>query len=188
MCQKGTRAVALLAALSSVLLTASCAMMTRKSTQRIPVTSYPSGATVSVDGQSLGTTPVGLRLSRRRTSHVIRIESPGYKPLEIRVVRKAWGGALIGNLLLGLVPGTIPATVYSLAHDGQGFEGIWILSAAGFGAMFTLFDNISGAASNFEPKELNVALTKADGTCLIDTLFIDPDALRNIKWIRVRGD
>jgi hypothetical protein len=33
-----------------------------------------------------------------------------------------------------------------------------------------------------------VKLTKADGSPLIDTLVVDADALRHIKWIRVHRD
>jgi len=180
--------LALLVTLSSVFLASSCAMMTRKSTQRIPVTSYPAGATVSVNGQRQGVTPMGLYLSRKRVNQVIRIESPGYNPFEIRLMKKTWGGAFIGNILLGLLPGFVPAAAYSLSHDGRGAEGIWVLSAAGFGAIFTIFDSLSGAANTIEPKALTVTLTKADGTPRVDTLLIDADVLQDIKWIRVRKD
>jgi hypothetical protein len=178
----------LLVSLSSIFLATNCAMMTRKSTQRIPVTPYPAGATVSVDGQLKGVTPIGLHLSRKRTNQVIRIESPGYNPFEIRLMKKTWGGAFIGNILLGLLPGFVPAAAYSLSHDGRGVEGIWVLSAAGFGAIFTMFDSLGGAANTIEPKELTVALTKSYGTARVDTLLIEADDLQNIKWIRVRRD
>jgi hypothetical protein len=177
-----------LAALSGVLLASSCAMMTRKSTLRIPVTSYPAGATVSVDGQLKGVTPIGLHLSRKRPNLVIRIEYPGYHPVEIRTMKKTWGGAFIGNILLGLLPGCVPAAAYSLSHDGRGAEVIWVLSAAGFGAIFTAFDNLSGAANTIEPMELTVTLKRSDGTDRVETVLIDADDVRNIKWIRVRRD
>ena len=178
----------LLVTLSCVFLASSCAMMTRKSAQRIPVTSYPARATVSVNGQPQGVTPLELNLSRKRPNQVIRIESPGYDPFEIRLMKKTWGGSFIGNILLGLLPGIVPAAAYSLSHEGKGVEGIWVLSAAGFGAIFTLFDSASGAANTIVPKEITVTLTKADGSPRVDTLLIDADGLQDIKWIRVRRD
>lgn len=152
------------------------------------MTSYPAGATVSINGRPQGVTPIGLHLSRRTPPVVIRIESPGYKPFEIRLVKRTWGGAFIGNLLLGLLPGFVPAAAYSLSHDGKGYEGIWVLSAAGFGAVFTIFDNLSGAANTLEPKELTVTLMRSDGTARIDTLLLDADDIRRVKWIRVQRD
>lgn len=178
----------ILAILLSISLNTDCAMMTRGNTQRIPVTSFPAGATVSVNGRPQGTTPIGLHLTRKRTTQVVRIESPGYNPVEIRLMKKAWGGAFIGNILLGLLPGLVPAAAYSLAHDGRGVEGIWVLSAAGFGAIFTIFDSLSGAANTIEPRELTVVLTKSDGAAYVDTVLINAEDLRNIKWIRVRRE
>jgi hypothetical protein len=64
---------------------------------------------------------------------------------------------------------------------------IWGLSAAAFGGVFTLIDTGGGGKGyNLSPKDLTVTLTKADGTPRVDTLLVDPDELRNVKWIRVR--
>jgi hypothetical protein len=53
--------------------------------QRIPVTSAPAGATIALNGAALGVTPVEIRLDRKQKNQVIRIELPGYNPVEIRV-------------------------------------------------------------------------------------------------------
>ena len=63
--QKTTN-VLLLIPLASLLLNPSCATITRRTEQRIPVTSAPAGATVSVNGVKRGVTPLELRLSRER--------------------------------------------------------------------------------------------------------------------------
>ena len=70
--------------LFSILLAPDCATITRRSKQRIPVTSDPMGATVIVNGVQQGVTPLEIRLARKEKGQVIRIESPGYNPIEIR--------------------------------------------------------------------------------------------------------
>jgi hypothetical protein len=174
--------------LMSLLLSPGCATVTRTGEQRIPVTSAPAGATVFVNGQRQGVTPVSLWLVRKKKNQVIRIEYPGYNPIEIRPKRRPAGAPFLGNLLLGLIPAIVPASLHSLAHDGEGVMLIWTLYAAAFGALFTAFDSGSGAINDFEPKELTVTLTKADGPPRVDIMLVDADDLRNIKWIRVRRD
>jgi hypothetical protein len=64
--------------LMSVVLAPNCATIIQRSSQRIPVTSSPVGAAVTVDGQKQGVTPLDIYLSRQEKGQVIRIESPGY--------------------------------------------------------------------------------------------------------------
>jgi hypothetical protein len=163
-------------------------MVTRIPEQGIPITSTPQGATVYINGVRKGATPLTLWLKRRQKGQVIRIESPGYRPVEIRLIKMTSGAPLMGNLLLGLVPGVVPAIRHSLANDGKGFYTIWVLSAAAFGAIFMALDGISGAISEFEPKEIVVRLKKADGPPRVDTIFLDADEFKNVKWIRVHRD
>jgi hypothetical protein len=179
--------VALLVTLTGVFLAPSCAMMSRSPEQGIPITSTPSRATVVVNGVRKGVTPLTIWLKRKQKGQVIRIESPGYDPVEIRVGKKISGAPLLGNLLLGLIPGIWPTAMYSLAHEG-GAGPIWIMSAAAFGAFFTALDGISGAINEFEPKEIIVRLKKADGPPRVDTILLDADELKNVKWIRVALD
>ncbi len=100
--------------LTSVLLAPNCATLTRRRTQRIPVTSSPVGATVIVNGQQQGVTPLEIQMVRKKKGQVIRIESPGYNPVEIRPQRKMSVGPIIGNVLLGLIPGIGGAYIYVL--------------------------------------------------------------------------
>lgn len=179
----------LAAAFAGAVLTAGCGMITKgESTQRIPVTSVPMGARVIVNGVGYGETPLVLELSKRAKGRVIRIESSGYVPVEIRLTKKASRATFFPNLAFGLLPGVVPASVYSLAHDGRGFIAVWILSAAAFGAIFTAVDNASGAVSEFAPKEITVTLKKAAGPPRVETMSIDAADFRKVRWIRVLKD
>jgi len=181
--------------LTSVLLAPNCATLTRRRTQRIPVTSSPVGATVIVNGQQQGVTPLEIQLVRKNKGQVIRIESPGYHPVEIRMQRKRSAGPIIGNFFLGLIPGIGGAYIYALATTRCQSESAydtemmlsWLLGAAAFGGLFTLIDS---GHKGFElaPKELAVTLAKADGAPRVDTILIDADDFYNIKWIRVHRD
>jgi hypothetical protein len=178
--------------LSSVLLAADCATITRRSKQRIPVTSHPVGATVMVNGVQQGVTPLVLRLPRKEKGQVIRIESPGYKPVEIRPKRKMSGGPMAGNFALGLMPGAVLAMGYGMEHDEDENADmmsmlIWMLSAAAFGGLFTAVDS-GGKGYELEPRELTVTLTKAEGPPRVETIVIEAGDFQAIKWIRVRRD
>lgn len=178
----------MLASILAIVLTAAdCATLTRRTTQEIPVTSSPAGAAVIVNGVRQGVTPVELKLHRKLKGQTIRIESPGYNPVEIRLVRRISAGPFLGNLLLGLIPGILPAGAWSVAHDGQGAEMVWFFSAAAFGALFTAGD-AGGAGYELAPSVLVITMTKSDGTPRVDTLPVGADGLRNVVWIRVHKE
>ena len=181
----------LILTLTSLLLSPGCATLTRKKTQRVPVTSAPVGATVIVNGIEQGVTPLELRLGRKTKGQVIRIESPGYAPLEIRPIGKMSGGPILRNFLLALIPGAVPAFWWGYTQEDEEITGtgwlIWGLSTAAIGGIFTAIDS-GGAGYELEPKELTVTLTKADGTPRVDTIVIEAEDFENIKWIRVHRD
>jgi len=178
----------LLLTLTSVLLTPNCATLTQKSTQRIPVTSAPAGATVSVNGVRKGVTPLKIRLARKEKGQVIRIESPGYNPMEIRI-RRTVASLLIGDVLLGGAAGFMIGWSIFEADDETGDYGtvIWTTIAATICSFFFI-DMAIGAGFELNPSDLNVTLTKADGPPRVDTMLVDADDFRNVKWIRVRRD
>ena len=191
---KRDTALFLFVTLTSVVITPGCATINRERTQRIPVTSSPMGATVSVNGQQQGVTPLEIQLVRKNKGQVIRIESPGYNPVEIRPRRKTSVGPIIGNYLLGLIPALVPTTLWSVANDDVSYGPpiallIWTLGAAAFGGIFMSFD-LGGPGKGYElmPTELTVTLTKADGLPRVDTVVLDAEDLQNIRWIRVRRD
>ena len=178
--------------LSSILLTPDCATITRRSKQRIPVTSDLVGATVIVNGVQQGVTPLEIRLGRKEKGQVIRIESPGYNPFEIRLHRRMSGGPIAGNVLIGLIPGVVPSVAYNMEHDEDENVStmsylIWMLSAAACGAVLTAIDS-GGSGYELNPRDLTVTLSKADGALRVDTMFLNPDEFPNVKWIRVHRD
>jgi hypothetical protein len=182
--------------LMGVLLSPNCATLTRRSTQRIPVTSDPVGAKVSVNGIQQGMTPLELRLARKEKGPVIRIEYPGYNPVEIRAKRKMSGRATLGNFLLGAASGLPITFAWMMYYDEEqtlGKDlGIELLCTAAIGGLFMIFDYtpITPYTKGFEfsPKEVNVNLTKADGMPRVETIFLDAAELQNIKWIRIHRD
>jgi hypothetical protein len=185
---RGNAAQFLILALASVLLSPGCATLTRSRQQRVFVTSAPLGAAVTVNGVEKGVTPLMMKLDRRLRHPVIRIESPGYNPVEIRPIRRPSGTHFFSNILVGLIPAIVPAGVYSLAHDGEGAMMVWILSAAAFGGLFTAVDSGTGTIYDFRPTEITVILKKADGPPRVDTILIDADDFQNVKWLRVHRD
>jgi len=178
-------ALLLILPLASVLLSPGCATLMWKRTQRIPVTSSPVGATVSVNGIQEGTTPLEIRLVRREKGQVICIEAPGYNPFEIRTQRNISFKTIYGNIVL--VAGM--AAFESGIDMGFGEKKrVSILDIAGTAALFIFIDAISKKGHEFEPTALTVTLTKADGPPRIETRYVDADDFPNIKWIRVRRD
>jgi len=180
--------LALLAILSSVLLSSSCATIMRGSRQWIPVTSSPARATVSINGVQKGATPLGIRLARNKKNQVIRIESPGYNPFEIRVERHVSVLPEFGNALMVWLIGSTAAWI-AFMHDEAANDQViyWIGIPVGIVGL-CLIDVVSGGVYSFYPTEITVTLTKAYGTPRVDTLLIDADDLQNIKWIRIYGD
>ena len=86
---------------SSVFFFQNCATIIRGTSQKIPVTSNPTGAKIIVDGEEMGYAPLNLKLKRKK-SHVIRIEKQGYNPLEIRTTRKTSAGlSVFANIFWG---------------------------------------------------------------------------------------
>jgi len=86
---------------TSIFLFQNCATIFLTKHQKIPVTSRPSGAIVIVDGEKTGFTPMNLKLIKKK-KHTIRIEMPGYQPLEIRLTsRKQVVDTILSNFILG---------------------------------------------------------------------------------------
>jgi hypothetical protein len=169
----------------------------RQKTQRIPVTSSPVGATISVNGQQQGVTPLEVRLARKERDQVIRIETAGYNPYEIRVKRGISPWRVLMDVVLGAASGVGAAFLYAVitdepwvSTDPDAFESEKVLVLAIPVAIigFHLLDLASGKIYTLKPTELIVTLKKADGTPRVETMFIDAEDFQNIKWIRVWKD
>lgn len=168
-------------------LSVGCATLGRQTSQKVPVTSTPTGATVRVDGKIRGATPLTLTVSRRQKDHVIKIESPGYNPFEIRMKRSHSSRFVTRDLSLGLLLGFLGGAFFSAGSHGDSSINLLIGPAAAMGT-FLLIDLASGAAYDLAPVELTVTLTKAQGTPRVEVLEIGAAEARRLKWIRVLLD
>ena len=183
------------AILVSALLCPGCATFMERRTQQIPVTSTPVGATVSLNGRPQGVTPLVISVARKVKDQVLRIESPGYNPLEIRVKRRVSAGKLIMDVVLGAASGLGAALLYAaitrepwVTTEPDAFDSEDVLTiAVPLGIIgFPIAGLASGKLYSLSPAELTVTLTKAEGSVRVDTILVDPAELQNVKWIRVR--
>lgn len=99
-----------------------CATIMHGTTQEIPILSAPAGAEVSVDGASVGRTPLSIRLQRKQ-AHQVRIEAAGYQPYQATVDRHvsgwAWGNAFLSvGALVGVPVDLSTGALYNLDPDG----------------------------------------------------------------------
>lgn len=76
-----------------------CATIINGTSQKIQVTSSPSGATVQVDGKARYETPVKLRLERR-IDHTLVFTKEGYDSHTVKIMHVI-SEAVAGNTLLG---------------------------------------------------------------------------------------
>lgn len=76
-----------------------CATIINGTTQKIPISSVPTGAKVTVDQSTGYTTPTVLDLSRKR-NHTLQVSLGGYNT-EVITLQSVMSGAVMGNLVLG---------------------------------------------------------------------------------------
>ena len=177
---------------ASVFLLQNCATIVHRTTQRIAVTATfiggMGGAKVFVNGKLVGTTPLMLKLAKKRPA-VIRIEKDGYNSSEIRIKRdRSFSGSVImGNLLLGPLVGFGLAQWLSRDHDWDDHMARRMLLIAVIStAAFIGVDSASGAGYSLSPEALDVVLTRVNGTPRADMVEIDAARLRDVKWLRIR--
>jgi hypothetical protein len=90
--------------------------------QPVRFASTPRGATVYVDDNPIGQTPISARLTRKDEHHV-RIEHDGYKPYQ-KTIGSGFNEWMLGNVILGglvgigvdLLSGTNPALDTNNVH------------------------------------------------------------------------
>jgi len=116
---KLNRKFQILAILAMPFLFSGCASIMHGTTQQIGVSSSPSGAKVTVNGQQKGKTPVILDL-KRGDNHVLKIELDGYLPYETTLTKKVsgwvWGNVVAGGLI-GLAVDAISGGLYNLTPE-----------------------------------------------------------------------
>lgn len=96
-----------------------CGSIVHGTTQQVSLSSSPMGASITVNGRPLGTTPAAVDL-QRKDSHVIRIELDGYQPYEVALTRSVsgwvWGNIVFGGLL-GLAIDARTGGLYKLSPE-----------------------------------------------------------------------
>jgi len=172
-----------------------CAYSTKP--QSIPVTSNPVGARIIADGQDSGTTPLTLSL-KRNADHKIRIEKPGYNPVDILLVSKSRSaGQKIAHVGVGLlliasiviIGGLIGDEIDS--QDGESCQmeglqnGMLIGAVAGTALVLLASSRLSNAW--LMPFVLKVALreTQPSSQARTNVIVLDRDQLKEIRWIRI---
>ena len=107
------------AASLAALLVGACASIMHGTHQDVGISSNPTAAHVTVDGQQTGSTPIVAHLTRK-DNHIVRIELPGYKPYEATLTREVsgwvWGNIVFGGLI-GLAVDAINGGMYKLTPE-----------------------------------------------------------------------
>jgi PEGA domain-containing protein len=100
-------------------IVAACATIMHGTSQQVGINSQPAGATVVVDSQTIGTTPVAAKLARKR-SHHITLTMPGYQSFEMVTTRKTsgwvWGNIVFGGLI-GLIVDASTGGLYDVRPE-----------------------------------------------------------------------
>lgn len=90
------------------LLMLGCATLFNSGTKDVSLNSDPSGATVLVDGNRRGTTPMTLELDNN-SSHTVTFEMEGRESITCEIGTSVGAGWVILDVLGGIVPVVIDA-------------------------------------------------------------------------------
>lgn len=113
--RKASRFV-ILAALTSL---TGCASIIHGTQQDVGLSSSPTSAKVTVNGRTLGQTPVVAKLARK-DNHVVKFELDGYAPTEMTLTRGVsgwvWGNIVFGGVI-GLAVDAMTGGLYKLTPE-----------------------------------------------------------------------
>ncbi|MBE9048564.1 PEGA domain-containing protein [Pleurocapsales cyanobacterium LEGE 10410] len=102
-----------------LLFTQACGTIIHGTTQEVGISSSPSNASVTINGQNHGNTPMIIDL-KRKDSHMVKIELDGYQPYETNLTRSTsgwvWGNIVFGGLI-GLVVDASAGGMYKLSPE-----------------------------------------------------------------------
>ena len=118
-CLRATRRLRAPFLIGASALLASCASIIHGTQQDIGISSSPTGAAVTIDSATHGTTPIVAKLTRK-DNHIVRIELAGYQPYETTVTHSVsgwvWGNIVFGGLI-GLAVDAISGGLYKLTPE-----------------------------------------------------------------------
>ena len=97
------KAIVSVLTMSAMLFSQGCASIINGTTQKVAIASQPVGATVTIDDQLYGITPVIAKL-KRGSEHTVVIEVPGYEQAKFTLTKKI-SGWVFGNILIGGIIG-----------------------------------------------------------------------------------
>ncbi len=104
----------------ALLVATGCATIVHGTNQQVSISSTPSGASVRVNGQYYGVTPLVLNL-RRKEIHIVQMTKEGYQDYEITLERaiSAWtvGNAAFGDGLIFAALDGMDGAFYRLHPD-----------------------------------------------------------------------
>lgn len=132
------------ALIAGIALLTGCASIMHGTSQKIGISSSPTGANVIVDNMPRGTTPVFVDL-KRDSEHIVTIQMPGYEKAQLTITKSVsgwvWGNIVFGGLI-GLAVDAISGGLYSLSpeqvnaelHKGSASasyykEGVFVVAA-----------------------------------------------------------
>jgi len=96
-----------------------CATIMHGTSQEIGIQSRPTGATVTINNQEYGKTPVVAKLSRK-DNHTVHLTLDGYQPFDATITRSTsgcvWGNIVFGGLI-GLAVDAISGGLYKLSPE-----------------------------------------------------------------------
>lgn len=105
--------------LSAAFITAGCASIMHGTTQKVGISSSPTGASVSIDNKTYGSTPLFADL-KRGSEHIVSIEMPGYEKSQLTITKSVsgwvWGNIIFGGLI-GLGVDAISGGLYNLSPE-----------------------------------------------------------------------
>lgn len=105
--------------ITNALLLSSCATIMHGTHQNIGIASNRSNASVWLDRNYVGNTPIVVEMSRK-DNHLVRIELPSYHPYEATFTRQM-SGWVFGNLafggIIGLAVDAITGGLYVLTPE-----------------------------------------------------------------------
>jgi hypothetical protein len=183
---KYRRALLLLAVLASSWLLPACAAFVQSDKQAIRVSSAPVSAAVFVNGKPKGSAPTVVWLARSKRGQVVRFESPGYNPVEVRIVRRLNVLPYVLDAGLGLALSALYEEAAFLQNEIR--SSTWAISLPICIGIPVVIDLASGKANTLSPRTLSVTLTKAEGPPRVETIVVEAEDLQEIERIRVNKD
>lgn len=97
-------------------LLTSCASIVKGGPQSVTFNSEPTGATVIVNGRTMGATPLTVSLERKGGDQSITFEKDGYKPITIPLTTgvNPW---FFGNIIFGGLVGSTTDALSGAIHE-----------------------------------------------------------------------